>query len=56
MRDGDELGPCAVAIYADALGVWTKMTPASEAIATMAAGNVTFADEIERERGVNGVA
>ena len=45
MRDDDELGPGAIAIYADALGVWTKMTPAGEAIATMAAGNVTFADD-----------
>ena len=45
MRDGDKLGPCAVAIYANALGVRTKMTPAGEAIAAMAAGNVTFADD-----------
>ena len=45
LRDGHELGPRAIAIYADALGVWTKMTPAGEAIATMAAGNVTFADD-----------
>ena len=45
LRDGDELGPGAIAIYADALGIWTKMTPAGEAIATMAASNVTFADD-----------
>ena len=45
MRDRDKRGPGAIAIYADALGVWTKMTPAGEAIATMAAGDVTFADD-----------
>ena len=45
LGDGHELGPGAIAIYADALGVWTKMTPTGEAITTMAAGNVTFADD-----------
>src|ERR1700719_869761 len=45
VRDGHELGPGTIAIYADALGIWTKMTPASEAIATMSASNVTFADD-----------
>jgi hypothetical protein len=45
LRDGDELGPGAVAIYADALCVRTKMTATSEAIPAMTAGNVTFADD-----------
>ena len=45
LGDGHELGPGTIAIYADALGVWTKMTPAGEAIATMAASNVTFAND-----------
>jgi hypothetical protein len=42
LRDGDKLGPCAIAIYADALRVRAKMAAAGETIATMPAGNVTF--------------
>ena len=45
MRDSDELGPGAVAIYADALGVRTKVTPAGETVPAMTAGNMTFADD-----------
>lgn len=45
MRDRDKRGPGAIAIYADALRVWTKVAAAGETIATMAAGNVTFADD-----------
>ncbi len=44
LRNGDELGPGAVAIHADAGCVRTKMTPAGETIAAMATGDVAFTD------------
>src|SRR6266516_5306135 len=44
LRDGDELGPGAVSIYADALRVRTKVTATGQTIAAMAARNVTFTD------------
>ncbi len=44
LRDGDELGPGAAAIHADALCVWTKVAATGETIAAMAACNVTLTD------------
>ncbi len=47
LGNGDELGPGAIAIYADALRVRAKMTTPGEAIAAMPAGDVAFAgDEV----------
>src|SRR5437867_3282648 len=44
MRDRYELGPCAAAIHAHALSVWTKVTATRQTIAAMAARNVTLTD------------
>ena len=45
MRNGDELGPGAVAINANALGVWTEVAAAGETVPAMTAGDVAFADD-----------
>jgi hypothetical protein len=44
LRHGYELCPTPRTIDPDAMGVWTKMSPAGQAIAAMAAGDVTFCD------------
>ena len=44
-RDGDKLSPRARAIDADALSVGAKVPAASQTIAAMSAGDVTFAND-----------
>ena len=42
--NGDELGPRAVAIHANALGVRAKVTATGETVAAMSTSDVAFAD------------